>query len=178
MENRRSSWWTRYGFMVARNGNSAQLQRWGFLHKEWTSWGSQNTVTGSLKLHFWVFPTVITFDGLSIHRDNPLNILASVPWPCHFPCLFLQPLLIHLPAMVLSENLLFSVTAPPSKLWFFSIPHSSLWLVLPHQHFFILISISNPLTLPLFHCPSPLPLFPPNLLVSLFTQHGFCSLWW
>lgn len=122
MENRRSSWWTRYGFMVARNGNSAQLQRWGFLHKEWTSWGSQNTVTGSLKLHFWVFPTVITFDGLSIHRDNPLNILASVPWPCHFPCLFLQPLLIHLPPHGLIRKLAILSNCTAFKIVIFQHP--------------------------------------------------------
>ena len=177
MENRRSSWWTCYGFMVARNGNSAQLQRWGFLHKDWTSWGSRNTVPGSLKLHFWVFPTVIMFGGLSIHRDNPLNTLPQSRDPVTSHTFFLQPLLTtYSRGLILNLAILSNCTT--FKIVISSIPHSSLSLVLPHQHFFILIRISNPLTLPLFHCPSPLPLFPPNLLVSLFTQHRFCSLWW
>lgn len=111
-----------------------------------------------------------------------IEIIHSTLWPqsCDLVIshtFFLQPLLTtYSRGLILNLAILSNCTA--FKIVISSIPHSSLPLVLPHQHFFILIRISNPLTLPLFHCPLPLPLFPPNLLVSLFTQLGFCSLWW
>ena len=163
--------------MVARNGNSAQLQRWGFLYKDWTSWESQNTVVGSLRLHS-------ESSLLSSHlvASASIEIIHSTLWPHSRDLItshafFLQPLLTtYSRGLILNLAIFSNCTA--FKIVISSIPHSSLWLVLPHQRFFILISISNRLTLPLFHCPSPLSLFPPNLLISLLTQHGFCSPWW
>ena len=110
-----------------------------------------------------------------------IEIIHSTLWPHSRDLItshafFLLPLLAtYSRGLILNLAILSNCTA--FKIVISSIPHSSLWLVLPHQHFFILISISNRLTLPLFHCPSPLSLFPPNL-ISLLTQHGFYSPWW